>query len=139
MNEIRGVSFVICCYNSSGRITPTLEHLQRLSTDIRWEVILVDNNSSDDTVSTANRVWNNNPVADFKILEEKNPGLMNARIKGVTGVSYEIISFIDDDNWVDQNWVENVYRVFSENKTVGACGGDSIGVFEKHPPEWFKD
>ncbi len=138
MNQLKGVSVIICCYNSEGRITPTLEHLQKLkSNEIQWELILVDNNSSDKTTLVASQVWQKNPVAELKIVEEKTPGLMSARIKGVSVASYEIVSFIDDDNWVDASWVENVYRIFKNDASIGICGGESIAVFESDPPQWF--
>src|SRR4051794_28120754 len=99
MSKNDGVSMVICCYNSSARITATLEHLAAIKTDIPWEIVLVDNLSDDDTKEKALYAWNNNPLARLKVVDEKNRGLMNARITGVRNASYSIISFIDDDNW----------------------------------------
>ena len=84
MNENIGVSVIICCYNSSLRITTTLEHLQKINTNGNlWEIIIVDNCSDDDTAKKVKRVWNINPVTSMKIVTEKNKGLMNARITGV--------------------------------------------------------
>lgn len=138
MNQLKGVSVIICCYNSEKRITPTLEHLQKISqVEISWELVLVDNNSKDQTRKIAAEVWDMNPVTQLKIAEEKTPGLMHARQKGVSVSTYEIVSFIDDDNWVDEGWIENVYRIFKNDATIGACGGESIAVFENEPPGWF--
>ena len=138
MNQVNGVSIIVCCYNSAKRIVPTLEHLQKIqSGGISWEVILVDNNSSDNTAVVAAETWKKNPLVPIRIVEEKQPGLMHARIKGVGVSSYEILSFIDDDNWVDSKWIENVYRIFRNDNTVAACGGESIAEFENSPPQWF--
>jgi glycosyltransferase involved in cell wall biosynthesis len=138
MNQVDGVSIIVCCYNSAGRIVPTLEHLQKIqSAGISWEVIVVDNNSGDNTSSITAEIWKKNPVVPIRIVEEKQPGLMHARIKGVAVSSYEILSFIDDDNWVDANWIENIYRIFTNDHSIAACGGESIPEFESSPPQWF--
>ena len=138
MNQLKGVSVIICCYNSANRILPTLEYLQKVRPEgVRWELILVDNNSSDNTASVALDTWQKNPVTELKIVEERTPGLMHARAKGVSVATFEIVSFIDDDNWVDEGWIENVSRIFRNDASVGVCGGESIPVFESSPPDWF--
>jgi cellulose synthase/poly-beta-1,6-N-acetylglucosamine synthase-like glycosyltransferase len=54
-----GVSVVICCYNSSQRLPQTLGHLlaQECEVDLPWEVIVVDNASTDGTAEVARSVW----------------------------------------------------------------------------------
>jgi len=140
MNDLNGVSVVICCYNSSNRITPTLEHLQKVRANgIPWEVILVDNGSDDDTTSKAQNVWDLNPVTKLKIVTENKKGLMNARLTGVNHTSYDLISFIDDDNWIEDGWVTKVFRIMNDDETIAACGGSSEAVFETNPPGWFSE
>ncbi len=140
MNENEGVSVVICCYNSSKRIVATLEHLQKITTkSIPWEIILVDNRSDDDTIAIALNTWQINPVTKFNVVSESNRGLMNARLKGVECAAYDVISFIDDDNWIESLWVDKVFSIMKNNQTLAACGGFSEAVFEKSPPEWFSD
>jgi glycosyltransferase involved in cell wall biosynthesis len=135
-----GISVIICCYNSSARITPTLVALQNQQLkkgQISWEVILVDNASADNTAQIAAEVWRNNPVTEIKILREDKPGLMEARRRGLEQAAFDIVSFIDDDNWVEPEWVQKVAEVFSINKKIGACGGKSEAIFEKTKPGWF--
>ena len=140
MSENDGVSVVICCFNSSKRIPATLEHLQKIKTSgIPWEVVLVDNNSEDDTTEKALSIWNINPVTRLKIVSEKNRGLINARITGVKSASYDIISFIDDDNWIESQWIDKVYDLLNNDQSMAACGGSSEAVFEINPPAWFTD
>src|SRR5215204_3095757 len=99
-----GVSIIICGYNSSKRISPTLKALQKQQFAdklVSWEVIFVDNASTDDTEHVATEVWNSDPVTSFKIVKEEKPGLMHARKKGLAHAINDIVSFIDDDNWVE--------------------------------------
>jgi glycosyltransferase involved in cell wall biosynthesis len=100
---------------------------------------LVDNGSSDSTVNTANEVWNKNPITKFTIVTESKLGLMNARIKGVESAQYDILSFIDDDNWVDVQWISKVFAIMKSDSQIAACGGSSEGVFESAPPSWFHE
>ncbi|MCC7232742.1 MAG: glycosyltransferase family 2 protein [Bacteroidia bacterium] len=136
-----GVSIIICCYNSYNRIEATLTHLQAQSTDpdIPWEIILVDNNSTDGSSTLAGTVWKKNQVTQLSIVSEAAPGLMNARIRGVKESKFSIISFIDDDNWIASDWVNRVFSVFREHPDVAACGPTIEPVFESQQPDWFEE
>ena len=140
--KTKGVSVIICCHNSESRLLPTLRHLaeQHVNIDTPWEVILVDNASTDQTESLAKSLWqqygcNNN----FKVVFEPKLGLMNARIKGLKSASFEYICFTDDDNWLDVNYVQQVYYIFESHPEVAICGGKIEAVFETgfQPPAWF--
>lgn len=63
----RGVSVVICCYNSTSRLEATLSHLarQRITQQLDWEVIIVDNGSDDATAELAYRLWPKTRLAHF--------------------------------------------------------------------------
>jgi glycosyltransferase involved in cell wall biosynthesis len=136
---MNGVSIIICAYNAAKRIIPTLQHLQKqqFNKTINWEIIVVDNASSDFTSEVASETWNQNPITDFSVVREEKPGLMHARRRGLESANYEIVSFIDDDNWVETGWVQKVADVFAMNDKIGACGGQSEAVFENTSPEWF--
>jgi len=136
---MNGVSVVICCYNAEERIVPTLQHLQRqeFNHSINWEVIVIDNASIDGTINSAKGTWDKKPVTDLFVFQEGNPGLMNARRRGCEEARYEIISFIDDDNWVESQWVQKVYDLLINNSKIGACGGKNEAVFSNKIPIWF--
>ena len=79
-----GVSVVICCHNSSSLIGPTLKKLQQQKTvKISWEVLIVDNCSSDDTVEVVESIWQENPVTDLRVIRENQLGLAHARTAGL--------------------------------------------------------
>jgi glycosyltransferase involved in cell wall biosynthesis len=140
MNDTFGVSMVICCYNSSLRIGSTLDYLQKISAkEIPWEVILVDNSSDDNTIIVAQNTWNKNPVTRFTVVSENKRGLMNARIKGVQCAAYNIISFIDDDNWVEPDWINKVFSIMQNDSLLAACGGSADGLTQKKLPDWFDE
>ena len=138
MNRL-GVSIVICCHNSSSRLPKTLAYLkdQKTPSDLLWEVIIVDNASADGTGEKAQSIWDQKSDIPFKVVEEPKPGLMNARFKGFESSHYEFVSFIDDDNWLADDWVKTVFKKMIQYPNAGAIGGQSIAVFETKPPNWF--
>jgi glycosyltransferase involved in cell wall biosynthesis len=135
----RGVSLVICCHNSASRLPATLDHLARQEVDpsISWEVIVVDNLSTDDTASVAHRSWTAGNRALLRVVAESRLGLSYARTRGIANARYDIITFVDDDNWLCPGWVETVHRVMAEHPEVGALGGINEPVFETDRPVWF--
>lgn len=136
-----GVSVIICCYNSSTRIGPTLEHLaqQTVSGLLNWEVVLVDNCSVDNTLDEAVSLWNKlgNP-APLVICQEETPGLSYARKKGVQVAQFETIVFCDDDNWLDANYLLYANQELGNNPTVGIMGGWSKAFFKSQVPPEFE-
>lgn len=133
-----GVSVVICCYNSEERIERVLQHLaeQKADQNVSWEVVVVDNASTDNTAEAARKSWTREDIM-LKVVHESNPGLSNARNKGLNESSCSIVSFIDDDNWVEDRWVQKVYDWFTGNKRIGLLGGRGEAVFEEVRPAWF--
>ena len=138
-----GISVVICCYNSAARLPATLQHLakQQVTSHFPWEIVLVNNASTDNTVEVAKSEWEKYTVkqTDFNIVQQPIPGLSNAREKGVKESRYEYIIFCDDDNWLDENYIENACQLMKLNPKVGAAGGQSVAVSEIDLPEWFDE
>jgi glycosyltransferase involved in cell wall biosynthesis len=133
------VSVAVCTHNGAKRLEPTLEHLraQTVSTDLRWEVLVIDNASTDQTGELARHLWADGP-AQLRIVTEPRLGEWNARRRALEEARCEVIGFVDDDNWVAGNWVENLSEVMGEDELIGACGSIITPVFESAPPDWFE-
>ncbi|RWY48110.1 glycosyltransferase [Mucilaginibacter gilvus] len=139
---MNGISVIICCYNSTSLLAPTLAHLAKQKTDasLNWEIIVVDNASTDNTSTFAAEEWRKyQSPADFKIVFESSPGLMSARIKGKNESKYDYLIFCDDDNWLCEGYVQNAFRVMDQNKNIGLCGGAGSPVYEIDKPEWLSN
>lgn len=135
-----GISFIICCYNSSRRLPPTLVHLaaQNVSPKIKWEVIVVDNASTDDTALAALSIWEKSGgPAPMRIISEPRLGVGHARYRGIEEAKYEFISFIDDDNWVDPDYAQTGFDFMRHHPDVGACGSLNQAVSDVDFPWWF--
>ncbi len=118
----------------------TLAHLK--SQEIKsadWEVLLVDNASTDGTAELAVRCWGDNSPAPLRVVRESQPGATFARERGFVEASYDAVSFVDDDNWVCKTWVERVAHLMALYPNVGAFGAFSEAVTEQTPPFWFEN
>jgi glycosyltransferase involved in cell wall biosynthesis len=131
---------VICCHNSAKILPETLACLvnQRINGNIVYEVIVVDNASTDGSALVAEQVWPKDHHISLRVVNEPRLGLSYARHCGVSASEHEIISFIDDDNWVYPDWVQLVAQVMTQHPEVGACGGCNEAVCETSPPGWFE-
>lgn len=135
------MSIIVCCYNSVNRLPDTLRHLacQKVPPGIAWEVIVVDNNSTDDTAEEAKRLWQlNSEPAPLVVVKEEKVGLSHARERGIATSKYGIIIFCDDDNWLAPDYLARAIAFMESHPKAAVVGGRSRAAFEGIPPEWFK-
>ena len=133
-----GISVIICCYNSAKNISNVLRHIE-LQNCIAFplEVVVVNNNSKDDTDSVVTSFINQSDLK-IRLVFEPKPGLMYARELGLKESKYQFIQFCDDDNLLSANYIETVFRNLYNDNTVGACGGMGVSLIDKKDePYWF--
>src|SRR5690554_215100 len=126
---IDGISLVVCTYNGKRTIPLALKSiLKQVDIEhINWELIIVNNNSTDDTVDTINQIIRFSKYSqNIKLVTEKQQGLLYARIRGYKEAKYNIISFIDDDNYIENKWIYKVYNIMLKDEAIGACGGQGL-------------
>lgn len=130
----KGISVVICCYNSAWVIKDCLDCLiqQKKSPSLKWEIVLVDNACTDDTSGIAESALKERNV-DYHIVKEPVPGLVHARKAGIRIARYSYILFCDDDNLLCDNYLDGMYRIMEGDSSIGACGGMGIPVLQAAP------
>lgn len=143
-NAKQGASVIICCYNSEGKIPLALKHLQQqiVPEDFFWEIIIVNNASTDNTVEIIQNIWKQaTPAnADCRIIHESRPGQMHARITGAQHAKYECLIFCDDDNLLDENYIIIAHEVIFKKESIGAAGGQNLPVTDAVAyPAWFDE
>ena len=134
------ISVVICCYNSAQRLKPTLEALaNQTKTCFDWEIVLVNNNSNDNTSEAATSFWNdiNTSSTKLRIVDERNPGLSYARKKGVSVSKGEYVLFCDDDNWLNDSYVKTAFDIMESDSSVGSLCGKNVAVYELPPDDFI--
>jgi glycosyltransferase involved in cell wall biosynthesis len=134
-----GVSVVICCHNSETLLPTTITHLknQRVEGDLKWEVLVIDNASTDNTALVARQCWGDHGPTPLRVVQETRLGLAYARERAFDEARYDILSFIDDDNWVTPHWVTTAWQCMSEDLQLGAVGSANTAVADVALPDWF--
>ncbi len=128
-------------YNGENRLPEVLERL-RSQTDTEhfsWEIIVVDNNSRDNTAKVVRESQANWPTSSvLRYSFEAEQGAAFARQRAVEEASGTFIGFLDDDNLPSANWVAAAYAFGQAHPKVGAYGSQIHGQFETEPPEYLK-
>lgn len=130
------ISVVICTHNPrEDYLEQTLKGLrkQTLPTD-QWELLLIDN-ASDTPLSQS---WNLDWLPNGRHVSELELGLTPARLRGIREAGSELLVFVDDDNVLEADYLEEAIKIADGHPLVGVYGGSSIGVYAKQPPEWAK-
>jgi glycosyltransferase involved in cell wall biosynthesis len=109
-------SVIIPCYNEADFITDTLISLESQNTAAKYEVIVVDNNCSDETVEIAKKYG-------ARIVTEQRPGVCAARQAGTKAANGEIIVSTDADTVFEPTWLETIDNNFRNDSQLVAIGG----------------
>lgn len=136
-----GVSVIICCYNSSQVLPETLAYIskQLVESTILWEVIVVDNASTDNTAGVARACWSDlNCSIPFTLLVEAEPGLSHARIAGIRKAAFDFVLFCDDDNLLEPNYIQLGIQKLLAEPNIAMIGGKGIAKLTVKAPEWFE-
>ncbi|MGV3464692.1 MAG: glycosyltransferase [Heyndrickxia sp.] len=131
------LSVIICTYNPSIiYLNKTLDALksQTLAQEY-WELIIVDNNSSNNFLEKIDTSWHSN----IKIVLEERQGLTSARIAGINNSLGEYIIFVDDDNLLENDYLEEALNISKKWPLLGAFGGNIEGLSETPPENWTKE
>lgn len=132
------ISIIICTYNRSGHLKNVLKSLseQNVTKGFEWEIIVVDNNSTDDTFDVV-KAFQENSNVPVKYIKEEKQGLSYARNRGITSSKGKYIAFTDDDALVDYNWVAVLYETFQRYECEGVGGRIHLKPV-KELPRWLK-
>lgn len=129
------IDLVICTYNNAMYLDRVLTAIaaQRVSHEVQWRVLVVDNNCTDDTQAVVERHIQSGKIPLQIVLEPKQ-GLTHARLCGVNNTSGDWIAFVDDDCLLDETWVEQAADFARSHPACGGFGGKVILHWETPPP-----
>jgi len=127
----------ICTWNRSSLLRRTLEEMTRLRIppEVEWELLVVNNNSTDDTDQVVESFSDRLPL---RLLHEPSPGKSHALNHAVREASGEYILFTDDDVLVDEEWIAGYARAFRRWPEAVIFGGPIRPWFDGTPPEWLE-
>ena len=110
--------------------------LSQKAEGVRYEVIVVDNNSTDNTRATVESFIAKGHN-DLRYVFESRQGIAYGRNAGIAAARGDIIAFTDDDVVATDNWIATIKRAFDENPGVAYVGGKILPDWDEPPPSWL--
>ncbi len=132
---------VVPTYNGQNRIGLILDKLQQqeFTQHIAWEILIIDNNSKDNTaqiIKNYQKIWQQ--AYQLIYFHEEKQGAAFARQRGIQEANSPLVGFLDDDNIPDANWVESAYNFAQKYPQAGALASLVRGKFEVQTPPNFE-
>ena len=132
-------SIIVCTYNRDKFIYSSLQKIaEKGFTTSDYEIVLVNNNSTDDTEKFCNKFKADYPQVTFRYFVETNQGLSFARNRGIAEAKGDWLVFIDDDAMLQPGYLANLKANIALHPDAGAFGGRITPVFESGvAPDWL--
>lgn len=132
------ISLIIATYNRGEQLGVTLDSLttQTLPRS-EWEVVVVNNNSTDLTDEVCARFAADNPSINFKVVHEPKQGLSYARNCGIENSTGAIVAIIDDDETIVPRFLELYVDFFDRHAEAAGAGGRIVPLYTTTPPRWL--
>lgn len=128
---------IVCTFNRCQILSSALESVaaSQLPGYAEWEVLVVDNNSRDQTFSVVDEFCKRFP-GRFRYLFESQPGKSHALNRGIREARGDILAFMDDDVIVETAWLLNLTISLGDSQWIGA-GGKTLPAQNVKLPRWL--
>jgi glycosyltransferase involved in cell wall biosynthesis len=131
------ISVILCTYNRSRELRSALASLasSRVDNSVAWQILVIDNNSTDDTAAVVREFAKKYPSRFVHIFEAAQ-GKSHALNRGIREAEGDILAFTDDDVIVEPDWLENLIRPLHVSLYDGV-GGRTLPMDGFAPPPWL--
>jgi glycosyltransferase involved in cell wall biosynthesis len=131
------LSVIICTRNRAKALARALDSLKQAAVPpgLLWEVLVIDNGSSDETGAVAESFADALPL---RVAHEPKPGLSRARNRAVAEARGRYLLWTDDDVRVDRTWLEAYWAAFQRHPDGAVFGGKILPVLEEPVTPWFR-
>jgi glycosyltransferase involved in cell wall biosynthesis len=132
------LSVIICTHN------PRPDYFERVLAALQaqtlpqtaWEVVVVDNKSESALDPKTKKLGDTLPAV--RLVREEELGLTFARLRGIAESAGALLVFVDDDNVLAPDYLEQALAIADRFPMLGAWGGQTIPEFESEPPAWTR-
>lgn len=133
------LSLIVCTYNRDKYLYGALQCIAENGFPTEaYEIVLVNNMSTDNTEAECKRFENDYPNVDFRYFVETNQGLSFARNRGIKESQGETLVFLDDDSYIQEGYLNNLQKRLEAHPDADAFGGKILPVFESgEAPKWL--
>jgi glycosyltransferase involved in cell wall biosynthesis len=138
MSEPVDISVVMSTYNGAEVLPEALDSIvNQAAHDLSYEVIVVDNNSNDDTRAVIESYAARHPR--LRYVFEPRQGVSYGRNAGIAQAQGPILAFFDDDVRVSPDWLRTIKATMDEHPEAGFIGGKILPEWQAPPPAWLTD
>lgn len=132
------ITMLVCTYNRSSDLREMLETALTQETDgeFTYEVLVVDNNSTDDTRSVVEEFLTRG-YENIRYLFESRQGKSYALNTGLNFVSSPIFTICDDDFALPKDWIKNIFAAFKAYPEVSFVSGKVLPAWQGKAPSWL--
>jgi len=132
------VSVIICTYNRYRSLRQTLFSFcdLELPAHVTWELLVVDNNSTDDTRRVCESFI---PKLPIRFLFEPRQGVNCAKNRGIAAATAPLMLLTDDDVNVDRHWLAALWDAAQRHPNISFFGGRIYPLWERTPPTWLAE
>jgi glycosyltransferase involved in cell wall biosynthesis len=121
-NSSLDLSLLICTRNRAAQLVQTLKRVSAIRSHLKWELVVVDNGSTDRTSAV---------VAEFaatfdhpvQIINKQGRGVSVAKNAGWRSTRSDIVVCIDDDCYPEEDYLDSIFECFSKDPKLGFVGG----------------
>ena len=134
------ITVILCTYNRCQDLAGALQSIaiSQVASSVTWEVLVVDNNSTDRTRHVVADFCRWHP-AHFRYLFEPHPGKSNALNTGIANARGAVLAFVDDDVNVEPTWLQNLTADLLGDSEWAGIGGRVLAAEKFTPPSWLPD
>src|SRR5436853_509626 len=136
-DEAFDIAALVCTYNRSGVLKEALSRMSGRQADgLRYEVIIVDNNSTDDTRQVI-ETFVATSRCPMRYICERQQGVSHARNAGIAASTAPLLAFFDDDVLVSRVWLIKIKQRLDLHRDVDYVGGKMLPRWATAPPAWL--
>lgn len=129
---------ILCTYNRDKYIYNVLKSVAENDFPrSEYEIVLVNNNSTDNTEAECRRFQADFPDITFRYFIETQQGLSYARNCGIRNAQGDLLVYVDDDATVNKEYLRTYADFFAQNPSAVAAGGPILPVYETEEPKWM--
>lgn len=137
---VNSVKAIVFGYNSAERIEKVLTCLlnQNIPDDVAFSILIMTNAENDNTKQRAEEFWiKQNSSINLAFIHEPKPGLIHSREAAIANSNEDVLVFVDDDNYLDKDYITGAISVLNTNPEVAIVCGNNHPYFKISPPDWY--
>ncbi len=134
------ITVILCTYNRCEKLAGALQSIaiSQVASSVTWEILVVDNNSTDQTRNVVEDFCRQYP-GHFRYLFEPRPGKSYALNTGIAKARGKVLAFVDDDVNVEPTWLQNLTADLLQDGKWAGVGGRVLPAEKFTPPPWLSE